>query len=199
MQEFIDYAEEHNVDLGPRRLEHFKRYHALLLEWNEKFNLTGITEPENIWRKHFLDSLTVLQALPKNTKRIIDIGTGAGFPGLPIAIVRPDLSITLLEATGKKVKFLDAVITELGIKNVRTIHGRAESMKDNYDVALGRAVSLLPKLWQYAKPLLRMGGVLIAQKKKDGANEVARDLVSEVIPINLPSLPERELVVIKKV
>jgi len=212
MDEFIAYAKEHYLDLGPKRLEHFKTYLALLLEWNLKMNLTGIKEPDAIWHKHFLDSLTVLEAMPKEAKRVIDIGTGAGFPGLPLAIVRPDLDITLLEATGKKVAFLDHVIKTLELKNVRTINGRAEAVNkerdhnSRYDVVLGRAVTLLPLLTEYALPFLKTGGVLIAQKKTS-TDEVALSeeqiikmggKVAKQIPLTITSLPDRSLVVIEK-
>ncbi len=212
MQDFLDYAKEHGIDLGPKRLEHFKTYLSTLLEWNEKMNLTGITDPEDIWHKHFLDSLTVLEALPQNAKRLIDIGTGAGFPGLPIAIVRPDLDITLLEATGKKVKFLEHVILTLGLKNVATIQGRAELLnkekayKAKYDIALARAVALLPVIVDYALPFLKQGGILIAQKKlttdeKLQSEEQITKLGGSLktsMPLTVPSLPDRELVIVEK-
>lgn len=195
----MDYAKDNGIDVGPKRLESFKTYLLLLLEWNQKFNLTSITEPEDIWRKHFLDSLTVLVALPEDAKRVIDIGTGAGFPGLAIAIVRPDFDITLLEATGKKVKFLEHVIATLELKNVTAIHGRAEDAKGKYDAVLARAVAALPTLWEYAWPLLKEGGVLISQKKRGGSEEIDSKYITDVVPIDLPHLPARELVVIKKV
>lgn len=184
--------------MDEKMLGQFQKYLDLLLEWNEKFNLTAITKPEEIWVKHFLDSLTILEALPSNAKKIIDIGSGAGFPGLPIAIVRPDLDITLLEATGKKVKFLEVVIKELGLKNVKAVKGRAEEAKGSYDAVLARAVALLPALWDYAYPLLKPHGVLIAQKKSGGSKEIDQKFLPKVIPINIPSLPNRELVVIEK-
>jgi 16S rRNA (guanine527-N7)-methyltransferase len=213
MQDFLDYAKAHDIDLGPKRLEHFKAYLAVLLEWNAKMNLTGITEPEDIWHKHFLDSLTVLEALPQSAKRLIDIGTGAGFPGLPIAIVRPDLDITLLEATGKKVKFLEHMILTLGLKNVAAIQGRAEVLnkekayKGKYDIALARAVAMLPVIAGYALPFLKPGGVIIAQKKltTDEKLQSEEEIVKlggklkTSIPLNIPSLPDRELVVVERV
>ena len=199
MQDFVDYAIKHNIDVGPKMLKHFKTYLSLLTLWNLKFNLTAINEPEEIWRKHFLDSLTVLLALPKDARRVIDIGSGAGFPGLPIAIVRPNLDITLLEATGKKVKFLEHVIQTLGLKNAKAVHGRAESTKGKYDVVLARAVAALPTLLGYAWQLLKEDGIMIAQKKSGGSEEIDAKFVTEVIPIDLPYLPARELVVIKKV
>ncbi len=212
MQDFIDYAKAHYIDLGPKRLESFKSYLAILLEWNEKMNLTGITDPEAIWHKHFLDSLTVLEAIPANAKRVIDIGTGAGFPGIPLAIVRPDLDITLLEATGKKVKFLEAVIASLGLKNISTLHHRAEILSKEkayaarYDVALGRAVALLPVLAAYALPFLKTGGILIAQKKLGTDERITSEeevtklggVIKDSVPLSVATLPDRELVIVEK-
>ena len=234
MQDFLTYAKSRGIYIGEKELEQFQKYLNLLLEWNEKMNLTAIVEPEDIWIKHFLDSLTVLEAMPKDAKKIIDIGSGAGFPGLPLAIVRPDLDITLLEATGKKVKFLEAVIEELNLKNVRAIHGRADEAGGaiferlvegvgeakqpdprtekiappaQYDIVLARAVALLPRLWEYAWPLLVPGGILIAQKKS-GIDEVDNGIeaitkrggkIEKIVPISLsPKLADRQLVVIER-
>lgn len=186
--------------MGEKEQGLFQKYLDLLLEWNEKFNLTAITKPEEVWTKHFLDSLTVLEALPKSAKKIIDIGSGAGFPGLPLAIVRPDLDITLLEATGKKVKFFGAVIKGLGLKNVRALHGRAEDKigASQYDVVLARAVALLPVLWNYAYPLLKKGGALVAMKKQGGSKEIDKKFILKIVPVNISPLSPRELVIIKK-
>ncbi|MFA6050789.1 MAG: 16S rRNA (guanine(527)-N(7))-methyltransferase RsmG [Candidatus Paceibacterota bacterium] len=212
MDDFLAYTATKNIDLGPKRLEHFKTYLTVLLEWNEKMNLTGIKDPEDIWRKHFLDSLTVLEAIPASTRRVIDIGTGAGFPGLPLAIVRPDLEVVLLEATGKKVKFLEHVILTLGLKNVTAIHGRAELVskekmhRERFDVVLARAVAMLPVIAGYALPFLKKGGVLIAQKKLSTDEKLASEeevvklggSMKEAIALNIPALPDRELVVVEK-
>jgi len=212
MDDFLAYAKTKYIDLGPKRLEHFKTYLTVLLEWNEKMNLTGIKDPEDIWHKHFLDSLTVLEAIPQTARRIIDIGTGAGFPGLPLAIVRPDLEIVLLEATGKKVKFLEHVIQTLELKNVTAIHGRAELVskekqhRERFDVVLARAVAMLPIVAGYALPFLKKGGVLVAQKKLSTDEKIASEeevvklggKMEESIVLTIPSLPDRELVVIEK-
>ncbi len=212
MQEFLRYAESKGLHISQSQKSDFEKYLTMLLEWNQKFNLTAIKEPEEIWVKHFLDSLTVFDAIPKDAKKIMDIGSGAGFPGLPIAIIRPDLDVTLLEATGKKVNFLLEVIRELSLKNVRAIQKRAEEAgfekihKEKYDVVLARAVAMLPKLAECALPLLKVGGILIAQKKS-GTDEVAMSeeqiiklggKIKQIIQINIDALPNRELVVIKK-
>ncbi|HEY4512344.1 MAG TPA: 16S rRNA (guanine(527)-N(7))-methyltransferase RsmG [Candidatus Paceibacterota bacterium] len=204
MEELLKYAEKLSIADPGLLAEKLETYLRLLLEWNEKFNLTSITEPKDVWIKHFLDSLTILEAIPKNAKKIIDIGSGAGFPGIVVALVRPDIDMTLIEAIGKKVKFLEEVITVLEIKNAKAVNGRAEILnkerhyREKYDVALARAVALLPVLWRYAEPLLKKGGILIAQKKSGGSKEIEKSLISKVIPINIPSLPNHELVVIEK-
>ncbi|MES2060041.1 MAG: 16S rRNA (guanine(527)-N(7))-methyltransferase RsmG [Patescibacteria group bacterium] len=204
MQEFLTEAKALGIHISESQKAHFEKYLSMLLEWNQKFNLTGITERSDIWIKHFLDSLTVLEALPEGAKKIADIGSGAGFPGLPIAIIRSDLDITLLESTGKKVNFLLEVIRELGLKNVRAAQKRAEEAgreklyRGKYDAVLARAVAMLPVLWDYAFPLLKSGGVLIAQKKSGGASEIDGKFAPISIPINISILPERELIVIKK-
>lgn len=157
-------------------IEKFEAYAKLLTEYNALFNLTAITDPADMAVKHFLDSLTGSEALTQNAA-VIDIGSGAGFPGLPLAISRPDLSFTLIDGTGKKVKFLQTVISELGIKNARALHLRAEDaakgiLKGSFDAATARAVAPLEKLIGYAFPLLKKGGKLIAYKGSAG-KEVA--------------------------
>lgn len=213
MEEFLTQSKALGIHISQSQKAHFKRYLAMLLEWNEKFNLTGIREPNDIWIKHFLDSLTVLQAIPESAKKIVDIGTGAGFPGLPIAIVRPDLDITLMDSTGKKVDFLLEVIRDLELKNVRAVKRRAEeagfdkSYKGKFDAVLARAVAMLSKLVEYSMPLLKKGGVLIAQKKS-GSDEVDASFeqitklgakTQKSIPINISILPERELVIVERI
>lgn len=210
-EEFLKYAEKLGIEDPGLLGEKLETYLRLLLEWNEKFNLTAITKPKDIWTKHFLDSLTVLETIPKNAKKIIDIGTGAGFPGVVVALARPDLEVTLLEATGKKVIFLEEVIAILGIKNAKAANGRAEILnkerhyREKYDVALARGVTLLPKLAEYALPFLNKEGVFIAQKKSNSEASQSKDeieklggKIQKIIPIHVVSLSNRELVVIKK-
>ena len=149
----------------------FDRYRAGLIDWNQRINLTAITEPTAIDVRHFLDSLTVLKALPlPSGAKIIDVGTGAGLPGLPLRIVRPDLQLTLLEATAKKTAFLKHIVSLLGFDDVHIVTARAEAIgqqagyRQQYDVALARAVARLPTLVEYLLPLCRVGGGCLAMK-----------------------------------
>jgi 16S rRNA (guanine527-N7)-methyltransferase len=159
-----------HLDLTPAQLAAFETYARLLREWNERFNLTGITDDQGLQVKHFLDSLTVLPALPTGAARVADVGTGAGFPGLPLKLIRPELRLTLIEATGKKVTFLEAVIAALNLSGVAVVKARAEEIgqdpahRERYDAVLARAVAELPVLLEYTLPLARVGGAVIAQK-----------------------------------
>lgn len=213
MKEFIEYAQSVGLHISESKLLNLEKYLEILLEWNQKFNLTGIKESNEIWVKHFLDSITVLQSIPEDTITAIDIGTGAGFPGLVIAIMRPDIHMTLVDATGKKVVFLKHVAETLGLKNMKAVQARAEDLahdkknRENYDVVLSRAVAYLPTLLEYTIPFAKIGGVFIAQKKEGNeeietsktAIEILGGEIKEIIPVTAPSLTDRQLVVIKKV
>jgi 16S rRNA (guanine527-N7)-methyltransferase len=206
-----------NLELTPAQLAAFQTYADLLLAWNEKFNLTAIRDPEGIQVKHFLDSLTVLRAMPAHAgaPRVIDVGTGAGFPGLPLKIARPELRLTLVEATGKKVTFCQAVVDALQLTGVTVLKARAEELghdpahRERYDFALARAVAELPVLAEYLLPLGRPGGRAVAQKGHDASVEAQSaagalrrlgGALDEIIPIELPGHPEpRHLVVLKKI
>jgi 16S rRNA (guanine527-N7)-methyltransferase len=152
-------------------------YRDLLLEWNQRFNLTAIMDPDQIERRLFGDSWRMLPAIDEATSgefaRLIDVGTGAGFPGLAIKIVRPGLDITLLEATGKKVTFLREVIQTLGFSGVEAIHGRAEELahdaayREQFDIATARAVASLPALFELCTPFLRVGGHALFPKSAE--------------------------------
>jgi 16S rRNA (guanine527-N7)-methyltransferase len=203
------------LELTPEQLAALSAYAALLREWNERFNLTSITDEEGMRVKHFLDSLTVLKALPAGALRVADVGTGAGFPGLPLKIARPELRLTLIEATGKKVTFLEAVVVALKLRDVTVVKARAEEVgqdplhREQYDWVLARAVAELPVLLEYTLPLARVGGGVVAQKGENAAAEAeaargaARSLggrLRSLVPIHLPGLAElRYLVVYDKV
>ncbi len=161
-----------------RVVEAFVRYRELLLEWNGRFNLTAITDPEEVLVKHFLDSLALLQVYQQPHAWVLDIGSGAGFPGLPLQIVRPEWRVTLLEATGKKTNFLRHVGEALQLDNLEVLQGRAEEMahrgeyRGAFDLVTARAVSALPTLLEYCAPYCRVGGKIILPKKGDLAVEI---------------------------
>src|SRR5947209_20068344 len=161
-------------------LEQFLRYRQELLDWNTRVNLTAITNPEEVLIKHFLDSLSVLKVYDNPLIRLLDIGSGAGFPGLPLKIVRPQWQVVLLEATGKKVAFLQHMIETLLLENVAAVHARAEEVghKQEYraafDILTARAVASLPTLLEYAAPFCRVGGQIILLKKGALEDELAQ-------------------------
>lgn len=169
MRELESYAIQAGLSLTDAQIEKFALYEALLLEWNQKMNLTSITEPAEVKKKHFIDSLLVLQKdwIPEDA-HLIDVGSGAGFPGIPIVIARPDLSITFADSLKKRLSFLEEVIGKLDIKQCELVHGRAEDLgrnpayRERYDVAIARAVASLPVLLEYTLPFVKVGGQLIA-------------------------------------
>jgi 16S rRNA (guanine527-N7)-methyltransferase len=211
------------LELNEEHLGAFEIYYGELVAWNEKFNLTAITDYDQVQIKHFLDSLTCLLADEDFTRaicqrsgiRAIDVGAGAGFPGLPLKIVCPGLRLTLLEATGKKVGFLEHIVSRLGLVGVEVIKGRAEELgrdaahRERYDLALARAVAELPVLVEYALPFCRLGGLFVAQKGTEGDAEakVAEGAIAtlggalrRIVHLELPHLAEpRSLVVIEKI
>ncbi|HET9476589.1 MAG TPA: 16S rRNA (guanine(527)-N(7))-methyltransferase RsmG, partial [Dehalococcoidia bacterium] len=169
------------ADLSPAQVEAFRLYTRLLIEEGSRLNLTSLKEPEAIERRHFGESLALLEALEALgavASPAIDIGSGAGFPGLPIKIARPDLQLTLLEATGKKARFLELTVRELDLAGVTVVNGRAEEMAHDaahrgaYALALARAVAPLPVLVELALPFLHVGGYLAAPKGSGGAREL---------------------------
>jgi 16S rRNA (guanine527-N7)-methyltransferase len=174
------------LEIAPAQAAQFDAYRSLLLEWNARTNLTAITDPAEVDRRLFLDSMLLLPALdaalglmPASPHRMIDVGSGAGFPGLPIKIMRPDLDITLIEATGKKVAFLDACIAALGLEGITTIHGRAEELardpayRERFDLVTARAVASLPALLELGMPFLHLGGRGLFPKGLDIATELS--------------------------
>ena len=159
------------VELNDTQIQQFIKYHEILVEWNSFMNLTGITEYEEVVQKHFVDSLVLCKAIDVNqVESLIDIGTGAGFPGIPLKIAYPHLKVTLLDSLQKRIKFLDEVVMQLGLTEVETIHGRAEdfakpSMKrESYDVCVSRAVANLASLSEYCLPYVKVDGYFIPYK-----------------------------------
>lgn len=204
------------LSLTEAQLATFERYLQELIAWNERVNLTSITEPDEIITKHFLDSLSVylaLQDLPP-TVSLIDVGSGAGFPGLPLKIALPQLRLTLLEATGKKTAFLQHLLQSFNLTAVPVVTARAEEAgqqpkhRERYEVAVARAVAGLPVLVEYMLPLVKVGGRVIVQKGQDPTDEVqqaARALrilggkVQRIMPVTVPDLAaQRHLVIIQK-
>jgi 16S rRNA (guanine527-N7)-methyltransferase len=203
-------------DLTAEQQQAFDRYVQLIIEWNEKVNLTAITEPLAIEIRHFLDSLSILKvaSLAPNAS-VIDVGAGAGFPGLPLKIIAPQIKLSLLEATGKKIKFLEAVVEALKLNGVKMVNARAEdagqdrSQREKYDLVVARAVAHMPILAEYLLPLCKIGGRCIAMKGESAANEISlaenalRILGGrfvQITPVELPHVAETHyLVVIEKI
>lgn len=175
MEKLIEGLTAYGVECTPEMVEKFALYEKLLLEWNEKMNLTAITAHDEVVNKHFVDSISFQELIPRGAT-VVDVGTGAGFPGLPLKIVRPDLKVTLIDALQKRLTFLDTVISELGLSDIETVHLRAEDaghtkMRESFDVATARAVANLPVLCEYCLPLVKKGGIFLALKGRDGREE----------------------------
>lgn len=209
---FVNSLKPFNITLSDEKIEMFDKYASLLVEWNAKFNLTAIKDPDGIVVKHFVDSLAVLSE-NKLEGSLIDVGTGAGFPGLPLLIASDNLNVTFLDSTGKKIKFIETVLDELGLF-ADTFNARAEEaakddyLRENFDFATARAVSNLRDLSEYCLPFVKVGGKFISMKSaktdeeiKD-AKEAIKVLGGEIEKINsfeLADCGERTLVYIKKV
>lgn len=209
-------APHFKLALSQGQLDAFEKYSRELIAWNERINLTSIIDPAEIAVKHFLDSLSVFPALPSHPAQLslIDVGSGAGFPGLPLKLVQSTLQVTLLEATGKKVAFLQHLVETLNLTGVTTLKARAEEAgqqpahREQYDVAVARAVAPLQILAEYTLPFVKVRGWVIIQKGQYPAEEVnaARNAVGvlggkimDVVSITIPGLPaERHLVMIRK-
>lgn len=189
--------EKFNIEISEKQLESFDKYYRLLIEYNEKFNITAITEKEEVYVKHFVDSLLFVDML--NGENLIDIGSGGGFPALPIKIMRDDIKLTMLEATGKKCEFLKVVVSELGLKDVTVINGRAEDLakdekyRERFDMCSARAVARLNTLCEYCMPFVKVNGKFIAFKGQAGEElEEAKNAI-KVLGGNLSSVYERSL------
>ena len=195
------------------QIQKFHIYMKLLLEWNKKINLTAITDEEEIILKHFVDSLTVLKYINENDK-IIDVGTGAGFPGIPIAIMMPNVKITLLDSLNKRINFLNEVIKELDLKNVETIHSRSEDCgkdmlyREKYDISIARAVANLSTISEYLLPFVKIGGKMICMKGSEieeelkNAQYAIKVLGGKIISRDKFTLPEsdikRNIIIVEK-
>ena len=178
---FVEKMQEKLRMLGVRffmeQTEQFFEYMNLLIEWNEKMNLTAITDPEEIILKHFIDSITILKEL-EDDSTVVDVGTGAGFPGIPLSIMNPTLKITLVDSLNKRLIFLQEVVNKLNLKNVEIVHARAEEFGQNkkyrgcFDVSTSRAVANLSTLSEYLIPLVKVNGKVISMKASEAREEI---------------------------
>lgn len=205
-----------NIKFSEEEQEKLYKYMKLLLEWNEKMNLTAITNEDEIILKHFIDS-TIINKYANNMKNLIDVGTGAGFPGMVLKIINKDLDVVLLDALNKRINFLSKVIEELDLKNIEAIHGRAEELgknekyREQYDVVTSRAVANMNVLLEYMMPLVKVGGVCVCMKSKNAKEEIGSSknvitlLGGELEKIetfylkeNEDNLLERDIIIIRK-
>lgn len=203
-----------NVQLSESNISQFEKYMDILLDWNEKINLTAITKKEEIIDKHFIDSLTINKYV-KDKDKIIDIGTGAGFPGIPLKIVKSETEIMLLDSLNKRINFLNEVINNLELKNINTIHGRAEEIarnnmyREKYDVAVSRAVASLPTLLELMVPFVKINGMCICMKGSNIEEELTLSkkameelgvVVEKIEQFELPDTDmKRNIIIMKKV
>ncbi|BBH23391.1 ribosomal RNA small subunit methyltransferase G [Paenibacillus baekrokdamisoli] len=178
-QWFSELLSEHGITLSEEQLHQFDTYYRLLVEWNEKMNLTGITEREAVYEKHFYDSISLAFVKDMTSiKRLADIGSGAGFPSIPLKICFPDLHITIVDSLNKRIQFLQHLVTELKLEHVECVHGRAEDIgrllehRDSYDLVTARAVARLAALNELCLPFVRKHGVFAAMKGADPADEL---------------------------
>ncbi len=212
--ELTKKMKELEIELSQKQIEQFYKYMKQLIEWNEKINLTAITEPKEIIEKHFVDSATIIKHL-KNTKTMIDVGTGAGFPGIPVKIIKPEIKIILLDSLNKRIKFLEEIIEKLELSNIKAIHLRAEEAGQNkqyreqFETVVSRAVSNMTKLSEYTLPLIKVGGKAIYMKgpeieeELEKAKKAIKTLGGKTKKIENFKLPQSEIkrnnIIIEKV
>lgn len=203
-----------NIELSESKIRDFFTYMEELVEWNKKINLTAIVEMDEVIDKHFVDSLTISQYIDDN-ESIIDVGTGAGFPGIPLKIARDNLKIDLLDSLNKRIIFLNEIINKLELKNITAIHSRAEDesskkeKRESYDIAVSRAVANLPVLLEYLLPFVKLGGKCICMKGMNIEEEVnnskkaLRELGGEIEEIKKLQLPNtdatRNIIIVRKI
>ncbi len=212
--ELTNQLKQIQINITEKQIEEFYKYMELLISWNEKINLTAITDPDEVIKKHFVDSLTINKYISKESK-IIDVGTGAGFPGIPLKILNSDSEITLLDSLNKRLVYLNEVIKELNLEKIQTIHSRAEQAGQNpqyrekFDVSVSRAVAPLNILVEYLLPLTKIGGRCICMKGSNvkeeiqiskKAIEILGGKIEEIEEFNLPNSDiGRTIVIIRKI
>jgi 16S rRNA (guanine527-N7)-methyltransferase len=202
----VEGARIYGIELSDVQVNQFMRYKDLLKEWNEKINLTAITDDEGIIKKHFIDSISILNSgVIKDGIRVIDVGTGAGFPGIPIKIIMPTVKVVLLDSLNKRINFLNTVISELGLQGIETVHGRAEdfakkeNFRESFDIATARAVANLAVLSEYCIPYVKVGGHFVAMKGPAAQDELSESknaigtLGGKFLKIVETKIPEEEL------
>lgn len=174
----IFYGEKIDIKFTEEQVNQFYKYMNLLLEWNEKINLTAITDPNEVILKHFIDSLTINKYIKENST-LADVGTGAGFPGIPLKILRPDLKITLVDSLNKRINFLNEVINKLNLVNIETVHSRIEDFgkdkkyRESFDFVTARAVANLAVLSEYLLPIAKVGGQCVCMKGSSVEEELS--------------------------
>lgn len=214
IRDFAEDCRDMGIILSEKQLLQFEKYYELLIEWNSFMNLTAITEHEEVLKKHFLDSLSLVKAVDiKKIHTVMDIGTGAGFPGIPLKISYPHLKVVLLDSLGKRVKFLNHVVEELGLEDISAIHGRAEDFarqteyREHFDLCVSRAVANLASLSEYCIPYAKKDNLFVSYKsgKIDEELENAKRAIAllggkieKICRFTLADAGERTLVVIRK-
>lgn len=209
-----EYLEKMKIELQEKQIEEFYKNMNLLLEWNEKINLTAITEPNDVILKHFVDSITISKYIEKDAT-LVDVGTGAGFPGIPIKILRPDVKVVLVDSLNKRINFLNEVIKELDLQNIETVHARAEEFgrnkkyRETFDIATSRAVANFSTLSEYLIPLIKENGKVIYMKGSDvkeeleNAQKAIKVLGGKIVEKEEFYLPKsdikRNIIIVKKV
>lgn len=214
MEQFKEKMGKRCPELTMLQQKQFEKYKDLLLEWNEKINLTAITEEDDIILKHFIDSMTILKYIDENSS-IVDVGTGAGFPGIPVKIANSSIDVTLVDSLNKRLIFLEEVIKNLNLEKIKTVHSRAEEFGQNkiyrekFDIATSRAVANLSVLVEYLLPLVKVGGKCICMKGSDieeelkNSKEAIKTLGGQIEQVEEFTLPDsdikRNIIVIKKI
>ena len=215
-EQMREECSQFGIVLNDHQMEQFYQYYELLIQWNTMINLTAITELREVVTKHFVDSLSLIRVIPEITQEsysLIDVGTGAGFPGIPLKIAFPNLRVTLLDSLNKRVKFLNETIGHLGLEDICAVHGRAEDFgredvsRETFDLCVSRAVANLCTLSEYCMPLVKLGGYFVPYKSGKLEEELITGKkavkllggeIEDTVPFQLPNADERILVKIKK-